>query len=287
MELPEIRLLIVDDNPEDCEVYQEFLTADTSTQYHITVAHLGNDGLAAVDHQLPQVILLDYIMPDITGLEFIVQLQEKFQGLPCAVVMLTGAGSEDIAVQALRLGATDYTSKGDINYDTLPTIVQEALKRYPSKMQYACCQHVVYLQPSPLTYQLVASQLAESPIFDVTQATDLDTLHRIVETQQVDLILSDYYLPQNRKTIPVLLGLYPQVPIVVISSNSNEQQAVQSIKLGAYDYLTIHGKRLHNLGDVLKATLAAHEGALVRRQAEIALEKRTEQLTRANRDLEQ
>ncbi|GGS21924.1 ATP-binding protein [Deinococcus knuensis] len=120
--LPPLRVLIVDDSPEDTETYRHLLRHWPEREVHTQAAALGDDALDALQHGTPDVILLDYQLPDMTGLEFLHEARPD-----CAVIMLTGVGDEQVAVQAMRAGAQDYLVKGRLSADLLRQTLLRAL----------------------------------------------------------------------------------------------------------------------------------------------------------------
>jgi len=99
-----------------------------SSGFSITEASTGVEGLALCRSIGPDCVLLDYKLPDMTGLEFLDQLGERSSAdAPAhAVVMLTGLISERIAVDALQAGAQDYLVKDRITADSLRLAVDKA-----------------------------------------------------------------------------------------------------------------------------------------------------------------
>lgn len=65
--------------------------------------------LRSLDEQLPAVVLMDHMMPGLSGLDTLVALREKQPDLP--VIMLSAQGKIDVAVELMRAGATDYFTK--------------------------------------------------------------------------------------------------------------------------------------------------------------------------------
>ncbi|MGS2874962.1 response regulator [Enterobacter huaxiensis] len=100
-------ILVVDDDTAVCELLQDVLNEHVFT---VLVCHNGQDALSLV-HQEPTIalVLLDMMLPDINGLQVLLQLQKQRPELP--VVMLTGLGSESDVVVGLEMGADDYIGK--------------------------------------------------------------------------------------------------------------------------------------------------------------------------------
>src|SRR5687768_5583279 len=106
------RILLVDDSPEDREFCRRLLTRTNEAAYEVVEKELGEEGLRYCQQERPDCVVLDYMLPDLDGLEFLAQLQNKSGELSLPVVMLTGHGSEVVAVQAIKCGVEDYLMKG-------------------------------------------------------------------------------------------------------------------------------------------------------------------------------
>lgn len=105
----QVKLLIVDDNPDDRYTYKRLLEKVNGVHWSILESGSGKDGLEICKNENPDCVLLDYILPDIDGLEFLLQLKNRSMSVP--VIMLTGQGDETVAVLAMKEGARDYLSK--------------------------------------------------------------------------------------------------------------------------------------------------------------------------------
>jgi two-component system nitrogen regulation response regulator GlnG len=75
----------------------------------VETAHTAADGLALVDREPPDVVLLDVMLPDISGLEAFLKIKQMDSRLP--VIFITAGGSSDTAIEAVKLGAYDYLLK--------------------------------------------------------------------------------------------------------------------------------------------------------------------------------
>ncbi|MFQ3658318.1 MAG: response regulator transcription factor [Anaerolineae bacterium] len=99
------RILVVDDEPRMIG----FIRMNLELEGHQVIeAHTGLEALEAVRTQLPDLILLDVMMPEIDGFETLRMLRE-FSNIP--VIMLTAKGDENDKVYGLELGADDYVTK--------------------------------------------------------------------------------------------------------------------------------------------------------------------------------
>lgn len=99
------RILVVDDEPRMIGFIRMNLELEG---YQVLEAHNGLEALEAVRTRLPDLILLDVMMPDLDGFETLRMLRE-FSSIP--VIMLTAKGEENDKVYGLELGADDYVTK--------------------------------------------------------------------------------------------------------------------------------------------------------------------------------
>jgi two-component system NtrC family sensor kinase len=100
-------ILVADDNPEMRQAIEETILNPAG----YIVRSVG-DGMSALSlaHELePDVIITDHLMPSLTGIELIRRLHTEKPHIP--VILITGEGSEDLAIEALRSGASDYITK--------------------------------------------------------------------------------------------------------------------------------------------------------------------------------
>jgi len=121
-------LLIVEDSLEDRELYRRYLQQGSDDSYTILEASLGQQGLDRWQQHQPDMILLDYRLPDLDGLEFLSRLQSLIQQPHLPVIMVTGQGSEAIAVQAMKAGAQDYLIKEQITPEGLHLAIRGAIE---------------------------------------------------------------------------------------------------------------------------------------------------------------
>ena len=117
------RVLLVDDERRLREVVTLFL----SEAYDVKQAATGAEAISIVRREPVAAVVLDYRLPDRSGLEVLIEIRSARPWLP--VVMMTGYGSEALCASALRLGVRDYFPKpvniGDL-LDAVRRLVPEA-----------------------------------------------------------------------------------------------------------------------------------------------------------------
>jgi two-component system response regulator AtoC len=117
------RVLIVEDNETARKQVQVFLETDSGIV--VDTAANGSDALKALSERSYSVIVTDLKMPRVDGLQLLEEVQKR--RLPADVIITTGFGTIDHAVQAMRLGAADFLTK-PINLEHLKLVVQRSLR---------------------------------------------------------------------------------------------------------------------------------------------------------------
>jgi PAS domain S-box-containing protein len=130
-------VLLVDDCQEDRITYHRYLLQDRHHSYQILEAKTGQEALLLCQQQSPDVILLDYRLPDLDGVEFLNKLKTYPARANLTVIMLTAQGNEQIAVRAMKSGAAEYLSKKNLTPDTLRVAIQNVLEK---KAALIACQ---------------------------------------------------------------------------------------------------------------------------------------------------
>jgi len=125
-----LRILIVDDSPEDREVFRRLLRQDGEVRLELIEAETGEKGLALCRQEMPDCVILDYRLPDLSGLEVLSDLRGS-GGYPVVpVVVLTGQGDEKVHQRAMQAGAQDYVVKDEINAKHLWFTIRHAIDRH-------------------------------------------------------------------------------------------------------------------------------------------------------------
>jgi PAS domain S-box-containing protein len=121
------RLLVVDDDQQSVDLVRDFLNVygARAVDWAPNIREIW-PFLKANQYDL---ILLDYRLPDGTGLEALSEIRQLGYQLP--VLMVTGQGDERVAVRAMQLGAADYLVKGGGDYPLkLPALIQKAVQAH-------------------------------------------------------------------------------------------------------------------------------------------------------------
>ena len=101
-------VLIVEDEPAQVEVLAYNLKAEG---FHVITADNGEDALILVDEYMPDLIVLDWMMPHISGIEVCRRLKTRPETRSIPIIMLSARSEEIDRVRGLEIGADDYVTK--------------------------------------------------------------------------------------------------------------------------------------------------------------------------------
>jgi len=125
-----LNVLIVDDEP----TYRIVLTQTLKGCGHTTEAcETGDDAISLLQKNKYDVVLLDYKMPGTSGINVLQWMYGMKMDIP--VILITGYGSEEIALEAWKWGAKDYFVKGKSDMSQLPDLVLKVYRQVISERQ--------------------------------------------------------------------------------------------------------------------------------------------------------
>ncbi|MET0401493.1 MAG: ATP-binding protein [Cystobacter sp.] len=124
-----LTLLMVEDSPEDRDVFRTYLEQMGEYSFRFVEEDSADRALAICGSGQVDCILLDYDLPELSGLDFLKRLVDEEGLLRPPVVMVTGRGSERIAVDALKGGASDYLVKSEVTPESLYRAVRNAVEK--------------------------------------------------------------------------------------------------------------------------------------------------------------
>lgn len=116
-----LHVLLVDDNRDHMLLVRRELE---HRGHHVTGALSGEEAMGALAGGVFDAMVLDYQLPDATGLQLLQQIRAQTEGLP--IIMITASGNEQVAVSALKSGASDYVVKEPGYERELPRAVEQA-----------------------------------------------------------------------------------------------------------------------------------------------------------------
>ncbi len=125
------KILIVDDEPFNLDLLEQEL-ADLG--YASARAASGQQALEKITAHEPDLILLDFRMPEMSGIDVLREIRRRKNDLP--VIMITAYGTIDVAVEAVKAGADDFVTK-PFDPEHLAVVIKKALERSQLKQDVA------------------------------------------------------------------------------------------------------------------------------------------------------
>jgi len=295
------RILVVDDEEINLELVEGILASEG---YEIVRAASGPQALAAAAAAVPDLVLLDLMMPGMSGLEVCGRLRADPATASIPVIVVTAMGQVATKEAALTSGADDFVAK-PVRADDLRARVSAILKvrRIRSELdrtlaylhELEATQHahrrtsldalvtpgeeapsqilptprrVLFVEDETMTREFYGDLLVEHG-FETYAASSGPEGLEIAARQNLDAVLLDIVMP-GMSGLEVLQRLHvqdPELPVVILTGHVSSQNAIAALKLGAFDFIV---KGLdHNL-----VVLAVHRA--VRRRRELL--KRSEEL---------
>lgn len=128
MEPIRLRILLVDDEPSYIKVVALGLREEYGLD--VVVASSGHEAIELIetDRDGFDVVVLDYLMPGLTGLDVLRWMNQM--GIETPVLILTAVGSETVAVESMKLGAYDYCRKEDTDIQHLANLIRATHERH-------------------------------------------------------------------------------------------------------------------------------------------------------------
>jgi two-component system response regulator HydG len=121
-------VLLIEDDLTFSRILEGFLTKNG---YTATVLHKGKTGLTAFSEKQFDLVLLDYRLPDMTGMEILAEIKSISPATP--VIIMTSFSDIRTAIKAIKAGALEYITK-PVNPDELLMLIRQALKNEPEKV---------------------------------------------------------------------------------------------------------------------------------------------------------
>ncbi|MEH2128970.1 PAS domain S-box protein [Nostoc sp.] len=172
-----LTILLIDDCAEDREAYRRFLEQDSLYTYRILEFETPTPALKWCQQEIPDIILLNFLLLDGDGLKFIQQFRECHSNTQTAVIMLTAQGDEITAVRAMKSGVQDYLLKKKLTAEVLQGAIHHAIERMDLIRQ---------LEQSQEQQQLIAAIALR-----IRQSLKLEEILRTIATEVRQFLKAD------------------------------------------------------------------------------------------------
>lgn len=120
------KILLIDDEKEFCSLMKKNL--ERSSEYEIIVANDGKTGISIAGKHEPDLILLDIVMPQMSGLEVLKRLKQNEKTIVIPVIMLTAKDNETFKIEAAYSYAEAYITK-PVDIEVLKAKIESVLAK--------------------------------------------------------------------------------------------------------------------------------------------------------------
>ncbi len=197
---PGMRILIVEDNADQAEL-MEFVLHRYDKRISVTVVKSGAACLQQLRSDHFDAVVLDFNLPQMTGLEVLKAVRSRFYDIP--VIFVTGQGDEKIAVQAMKLGAYDYIIKDQGYLQVLPKIVIKAAERGRLEAALREWEHKYQSIFENANDAIFIVQPEDGHILEVNHRAEALTGYR--REQLLDMEIADLHIPGQQSTAGELI----------------------------------------------------------------------------------
>ena len=225
-------ILIVDDD----DLIRDQLMKELKRNFFNT--YIANNGVSALDiieQEEIDIMLLDIKLPDMNGLDV---LKETKKLKPdCEIVVITGFGTREIAVQSLRRGAIDYIEK-PINLDELFAALGRAQEKLIERKELLYSHSLLVIDDEEDVVVRLQKFLKRKGYEVFVACSGKDGLD-IINNYKIDVIITDIKM-NDMDGIRVLhqaKKLYPDIEGIMVTGYQGQDLAIKSLRAGAIDYI--------------------------------------------------
>ncbi|MBF0338408.1 MAG: response regulator [Nitrospirae bacterium] len=228
-----ITVLIVDDD----RIMREQLEKEVLRGFfNVEMARDGKTAIEIIRRKEVGILLVDINLPDINGIELI----RKVKGIKpdCELIVITGYGNIDLAIQSLRNGAIDYIEK-PVNMDEFHAALGRAQEKLSEKDMLMSTSTILIIDDEEIVTRRLRS-FFEREGYDVFTATSGISGIDIIEYNKIDVVITDIRM-KDMDGIEVLKrakSYYKDIECIMVTGVKDNDYAIKSLRAGAADYIT-------------------------------------------------
>ncbi|MHA1104882.1 MAG: PAS domain S-box protein [Promethearchaeota archaeon] len=155
-----VSILLIEDNTSDIRIIKELLKEAREFIFDLRIAENFAKGLNCIEEASFDIILLDLMLPDSSGIETLERILDEISISP--IIVLTGMDNMNLAIKAVKAGAQDYLVKDQIESNSLIRSIFHAIDRH--KMKQTIESLVYKLQKDELRLRKIIEENADSII---------------------------------------------------------------------------------------------------------------------------
>ena len=207
MEKKAYTILVIEDEPDISELIEYNLS---QSGYRIIISNNGEKGLEVSRKHLPDLILLDLMLPGIHGIDVCRVLKNDKETSNISIIMLTALGQEEDIIKGLETGADDYVTK-PFSFPVLKARIESVLRRSNKEINENEAISILGIKISPRTREVnIDGNNIENLTFTEFQILQLLASHPgwvFTRYQIIDKIRGDNYPVTDRSVDFQIVGL--------------------------------------------------------------------------------
>jgi len=184
MDVKKFRILYVEDTKFDQIILKRLLEKKCEVIFKLTTVDTGTEGLKKLDEEEFDLIILDYRLPGMTGLEFLEEL--RIRRIMTPVIFVTSKGDEKVAVDAMKCGVRDYIVKDEIDLDRIINNIKEIVleSSFPKELDPKIVGYITKLfsASSTINLEIIENQKSKMGI-DLSLNELVLVLNKLVESK--------------------------------------------------------------------------------------------------------
>ena len=242
------RIVIVDDHPNTASMLARVLKK-LDTPAEILVANSGEEALQLIGNNVVEVLITDFIMPGMSGLELVERLKKEDRE-PGHIILMTAYDMPGLTFTTRQLKIQDFLVK-PVDPDKIRSIVEKVLKQLHPVAETAqpdqalpteAPPKILIADDNPDNIRLLAVRLQSEGYHFITAADGQQTLD-LVNAENPDLVLLDVNMP-NKDGFEVLTEMranenVAHIPVIIITAaRIGIKDVREGLTLGADDYIT-------------------------------------------------
>ena len=199
-------------------------------------ATTGNGAIEIINNEQIDIILVDVKLQDISGLDVLEHFKRTCQY--GEAIVITGFGSQDIAISSLRKGAIDYIEK-PIDLASLNAALGRAGERLNERMDLAYKNTLLIVDDDDIMVSRLQRDLKKEG-FEVFAALNGKDALKIIEDHKVDILIVDIRMAdmQGPEVLQQAKKHYADIEGIMITGFRDDDATVNALRAGAIDYIT-------------------------------------------------
>ncbi|MBF0492515.1 MAG: response regulator [Deltaproteobacteria bacterium] len=226
-------ILVVDDDP----IILGYLEAELKRNFFTPICvGTGAEALAHLDEA--HIVFLDLKLPDMDGFEILARIRERTQPNSfIETIVMTGFGSQEVAIRALRMGAIDYIEK-PIQLESFRASLGRAQEVISRKMNFTARDTILVIDDEKEIAEKL-KRILEKEGYQALCCFNGNEGLDIITRKRIDVVVTDINMKEmsGLELLAQAKKLFPDIEVIMMTGQGGQELAIQSLRAGAMDYL--------------------------------------------------